>query len=80
MEGRGFLNLILYIECGVKQKSVYTLCPGLSFVNVYAGAWFPHDDDIRTLMTSTDTLESQVTMVKRFAPENFLKPIIYKCA
>ena len=38
----------------------------------YAGG-FLHADDIRTLATSTDSLDAQVTIVKKFSSENFLK-------
>ena len=46
--------------------------------NFYAGG-FLHADDIRTLATSTDSLEAQVSMVKDFAARNFLKLNVQKC-
>ena len=50
----------------------------LSVNNFYAGG-FLHADDIRTLATSTDSVEAQVTMVKNFAAHNFLKLNVQKC-
>ena len=40
---------------------------------------FLHADDIRTLATSTGSVEVQVTMVKDFAAHNFLKLNVQKC-
>ena len=51
---------------------------GLSVNNFYAGG-FLHADDVRTLATSTVSLESQVTIVKNFASSSFLKLNIDKC-
>ena len=51
---------------------------GLSVNNFYAGG-FLHADDIRTLATSTDSLEAQVNMVKDFAARNFLRLNVQKC-
>ena len=44
----------------------------------YAGG-FLHADDIRTLATSADSLSAQVSLVKSFAEENFLKLNVQKC-
>ena len=51
---------------------------GPSVNNFYAGG-FLHADNIRTLATSTGSVEAQVTMVKDFAAHNFLKLNIEKC-
>ena len=40
--------------------------------NMYADG-FLHADDIRTLAPNTSTLEAQISLVKRFTEENFLK-------
>jgi len=42
---------------------------GLSINNFYAGG-FLHVDDVRTLASSKELLEAQVTMVKEFAERN----------
>ena len=51
---------------------------GLSVNSFYVGG-FLHADDIRTLATSTGSVEVQVTMVKDFAAHNFLKLNVQKC-
>ena len=51
---------------------------GLSINNFYAGG-FLHADDIRTLVSSCGSLESQVSLVSNFARETFLKLNIQKC-
>ena len=43
------------------------------------GGGFLHADDIRTLATSTGSVEAQVTMVKGFAACNFLKLNVQMC-
>ena len=51
---------------------------GLSINNSYAGG-FLHADDIRTVATSPESVEDQVTIVNKFASENFLQLNINKC-
>ena len=46
--------------------------------NWYAGG-FLHGDDIRTLASGLDSYEKQVSIVDKFAKENFLKLNIQKC-
>lgn len=46
--------------------------------NMYAGG-FLHADDIRTLASSTSTLEEQISTVQKFTEENFLKLNASKC-
>lgn len=38
-----------------------------------------HADDVRTLITSKESLEAQVALVKRFTEMNFLKLNVGKC-
>jgi len=81
------------VERGVKQGSVpfptlflLVMDPlyfqnsgvGLSINNFYAGG-FLHADDIRTVASSPESLEDQVTMVNTFASENLLRLNINKC-
>ena len=51
---------------------------GQSVDDFYAGG-FLHANDIRTLASSLDSLEKQVSIVDKFANENFLKLNIQKC-
>ena len=46
--------------------------------NMYVGG-FIHADDIRTLASTTSTLEAQISTVKRFTEDNFLKLNSSKC-
>ena len=48
---------------------------GLSINNFYAGG-FLHADDIRTVATSPESVEDQVTTVNMFASENFKFEIV----
>ena len=50
----------------------------LSINNFYAGG-FLHADDIRTVTTSSESVEEQVSMVNNIAEENFLQLNINKC-
>ena len=89
----GMLCELYPIQRGVKQGSVLSPAlfllvmdpllrvleqSGLSVNNFYAGG-FLHGDDIRTLATTTGSVEAQVTMVKDFAAHNFLKLNVEKC-
>ena len=51
---------------------------GLSINNLYAGG-FIHADDIRTLASSSDSLQKQITMVENFCTQNFLQLNVQKC-
>ena len=51
---------------------------GPSINNLYVGG-FLHADDIRTLASSLDVLDTQVSLVQRLAKENFLKLNTRKC-
>jgi len=51
---------------------------GPSINNLYVGG-FLHADDIWTLASSLDVLDAQVSLVQRFAKENFLKLNTQKC-
>ena len=51
---------------------------GPSINNLYVGG-FLHADDIWTLASSLDVLDVQVSLVQRFAKENFLKLNTRKC-
>ena len=51
---------------------------GASTNNMYAGG-FLHADDIRTLAPSVSSLEAQISIVKRFTEDNFLKLNASKC-
>ena len=48
------------------------------FVNSFYVGGFLHADDIRTLATSADSLKAQVSLVKSFSEENFLKLNVQK--
>ena len=51
---------------------------GLS-INIYAGG-FLHADGIRTLATSSESLEAKLPMVEKFTREIFLKLNLQKCS
>ena len=93
--GEGMLSEPYPVQRGVKQGPVLSpalfllvMDPllkvleqsglGLSVSNFYAGGYL-HADDIRTLASSTDSLEAQVSMVKDFAARNFLELNDQKC-
>ena len=48
-------------------------------VNIFFAGGFLHADDIRTLATSEESLERQVSLVKVFADENMLRLNVSKC-
>ena len=60
----------------LKQLQEYSL--GLSIINFYAGGIL-HTYDIRTIAMSNDSLQKQVTIVRKFASENFLRLNVQKC-
>ena len=91
----GILSRSYPVERGVKKGSVLSpalfllvMDPllsklqssgmGLSINNFYAGG-FLHADDIRTVATSPESVEDQVTTVNMFGSENFLQLNINKC-
>ena len=51
---------------------------GLSINNFYAGG-FIHADDIRTLSSSTESLEKHFSIVEIFSKENLLKLNVQDC-
>ena len=59
-------------------RQLQSLSIGATVNNMYAGA-FLHADDIRTLASNLSSLEAQVTTVKKFTEENFLKLNAAKC-
>ena len=59
-------------------RQLQALSIGASVNNMYAGG-FLHADDIRTLAPNTSTLEAQMSFVKRFTEENFLRLNPSKC-
>ena len=59
-------------------RQLQALSIGVSVNNMYAGG-FLHADDIRTLAPNTSTLEAQISFVKRFTEENFLRLNPSKC-
>ena len=59
-------------------RRLQALSIGASVNNMYAGG-FVHADDIRTLAPNTSTLEVQISFVKIFTEENFLKLNPLKC-
>ena len=69
---------LFLIVMGPLLKQLETSGLGLSVNNFYAGG-FLHADDIRTLVTSADSLSAQVSLVKSFAEENLLKLNVQKC-
>ena len=60
-------------------RQLQSLSIGASVNNMYVGG-FIHADDIRTLASTTSTLEAQISTVKRFTEHNFLKINSSKCA
>ncbi len=59
-------------------KQLQTSGLGLTVNRYYAGG-FLHADDIRTLATSEESLQSEVALVKAFAEENLLRLNVSKC-
>ena len=59
-------------------RQLQSLSIGASVNNMYVGG-FIHADDIRTLASTTSTLEAQISTVKRFTEHNFLKLNSSKC-
>ena len=59
-------------------RQLQSLSIGASVNNMYAGG-FLHADDIRTLAANASTLEAQISTVKRFTQDNFLKLNAAKC-
>ena len=59
-------------------RQLQSLSIGATINNMYAGA-FLHADDICTLASNLSSLEAQVTTVKKFTEENFLKLNAAKC-
>ena len=53
-------------------RQLQSLSMGTSVNNMYAGG-FLHADDIRTLASTSSTLEAQISTVKKFTEDNFLK-------
>ncbi len=51
---------------------------GLSVNNFYAGGC-AHADDIRTLASSEELLEAQISLVRNFCTANFLQLNVQKC-
>ena len=58
-------------------RQLQSLSIGASVNNMYVGG-FLHADDIRTL-ASTTTLEAQISTIKKFTEDNFLKLNTSKC-
>ena len=59
-------------------RQLQALSIGASVNNMYAGG-FLHADDIRTLAPNTSKLEAQISFVKRFTQEIFLRLNPSKC-
>ena len=59
-------------------RQLQSLSAGASVNNMYAGG-FLHADDIRTLASTTTTLEIQISTVKKFIDVNFLNLNASKC-
>ena len=59
-------------------RQLQSLSMGASVNNMYAGG-FLHADDIRTLASTSSTLEAQISTVKKFTEDNFLKLNASKC-
>ena len=59
-------------------RQLQSLSIGASVNNMYVGG-FLHADDIRTLASSTTTLEAQISTIKKFTEDNFLKLNTSKC-
>ena len=53
-------------------RQLQSLSMGASVNNMYAGG-FLHADDIRTLASTSSTLEAQISTIKKFTEDNFLK-------
>ena len=61
---------LLVMDPLLRQLQSFSI--GASVNNMYAGG-FLHADDIRTLAANASTLEAQISTVKRFTQDNFLK-------
>ena len=59
-------------------RQLQSLSMGASVNNMYAGG-FLYADDIRTLAFTSSTLEAQISTVKKFTEDNFLKLNASKC-
>lgn len=59
-------------------RQLQSLSVGLSVNNTYAGGYL-HADDIRTLASSSSSLEALISTVIEFTSENFLKLNASKC-
>ena len=59
-------------------RQLQSLSIGVSVNNMYAGGYL-HADDIRTLANNLSSLDSQISIVTRFAADNFLILNASKC-
>ena len=59
-------------------RQLQSLSIGASVNNMYVGG-FLHADDIRTLASTTTTLEAQISTIKKFTEDNFMKLNTSKC-
>ena len=59
-------------------RQLQSLSIGASVNNMYVGG-FLHADDIRTIASSTTTLKAQISTIKMFTEDNFLKLNTSKC-
>ena len=59
-------------------RQLQSLSIGVSVNNMYAGGYL-HADDIRTLANNLSSLDSQISIVTRFAADNFLTLNASKC-
>ena len=74
--GVRFVSCSVPSHYGPTSKTASSL--GASVNNMYT-CGFQHADDIRTLAPNTSTLEAQISYVKIFTKENFLKLNPSKC-
>ena len=63
---------LLFLVIDPLLRQLQSLCIGATVNNMYTGASL-HADDICTLASNLSSLEAQVTTVKEFTEENFLK-------
>ena len=71
-QGSVFSPALFLLVIDPLLRELQSLSIGALVNNMYVGG-FLHADDIRTLAPTVTTLEAQISIIKRFTEENFLK-------